>query len=337
MSATVPISIGIPFLNARRTLADAVRSVLAQTHEDWELLLVDDGSTDGSVEIARAIRDPRVRLLSDGVNRGLPDRLNQIAAEARGRYLARMDADDLMHPRRLERQLRFLEDHPEVDVVDTATVTIDEDNRPLGLRGDRPLDCDPRAVLKSGLLLHPTVTGRTAWFRDNPYDRDFVRAEDHELWARTCRRTTFGRLQEPLFFYREGPSGNLRNYLRTQQTVRKILRVYGPAALGRAGTALLLARSHLKSWTWRAYTRLGRQGRLIRARTRPLSAAELAAARDALDVVLQTPLPSSDRVDHEPASGHDRAALVPPPARLHGAADVAVPRRPGGVRSGPGL
>jgi glycosyltransferase involved in cell wall biosynthesis len=292
----VSVSIGIPFLNAGPTLADAVRSVLAQTYGDWELLLVDDGSSDGSVEIARGVRDPRVRVVSDGVRRGLPDRLNQIAALARGRYLARMDADDLMHPERLERQVRFLDADPRVDLVDTATFTIDEHNEPLGVRGDRPLDCRPGAVLKWGLLLHPTVTGRTGWFRQNPYDPRFVRAEDHELWVRTCRKAVFGRLQEPLFFYRESLSGNLRNYLRTQQTARKILRVYGPAAVGHAATAVLVARSCLKSWTYRACTAMGRQGRLIRARTRPLTAAESAAARAALRTVLQTPLPTSPTV-----------------------------------------
>ena len=104
----VTVTIGIPFLNARRTLADAVRSVFAQTHGDWELLLVDDGSTDGSSDVVRQLLDPRVRLLADGVTLGLCARLNQIAAAARGAYLARMDADDLMHPERIARQLEHL-------------------------------------------------------------------------------------------------------------------------------------------------------------------------------------------------------------------------------------
>jgi hypothetical protein len=137
------------------------------------------------------------------------------------------------------------------------------------------------------------VTGRTGWFRDHPYDGRFVRAEDHELWVRTCRNTTFARLGEPLFFYREGLSGNLRNYLQSARAVRQVLRVYGPAAVGYGETALLLARSCLKSCAYWTYTKLGRQGRLIRARTRPLTADEAAAARAALSTILQTPLPTS--------------------------------------------
>ena len=79
MIDSVSVTIGIPFYNARRTLADSVRSVFAQTHADWELLLVDDGSTDGSLDIARSITEARVRSVSDGVHRGLVYRLNQIA------------------------------------------------------------------------------------------------------------------------------------------------------------------------------------------------------------------------------------------------------------------
>jgi glycosyltransferase involved in cell wall biosynthesis len=336
VTGTPSLTIGIPFLNARPTLADAVRSVLAQTYADWELLLVDDGSTDGSLAVAHAIHDARVRVVSDGANCGLVARLNQIAALARGRYLARMDADDLMHPERLERQVRFLNDNPGVDVVGTATFTIDEANAPIGIRGERPLDCDARAVLQAGLLIHPTVTGRTAWFRQNPYDARFVRAEDHELWVRTCRQTAFARLREPLFFYRESLSGNLQNYLRSAATVREIIRTYGPAVVGRFGTALLLGRSRLKSWTYWALTKLGCQSRLIRARTRRLTGVEADLVRATLRSILQIQLPVFERVDHESAHEPDCHAELPPAARLHRPADAAFSRPPSEIRAEPG-
>ena len=291
MDRSLSVSVGIPFLNAQRTLADAVRSVLAQTHQDWELLLVNDGSSDGSLELASSIADPRVRVISDGERRGLCVRLNQIAALARGKYLARMDADDLMHPRRLECQLKFLESNPQVDLVDTATYTIDEDCRPLGIRGDKPLNPNPKAILKRSLLLHPTVTGRTQWFREHPYDPAFVRAEDHELWLRVCGSTVFGRLQEPLFFYRESLSGNLRNYLRSSKTIRKIVRVYGPSTVGLWGTAALIFRAYLKSLKYSVYTAFGLQGRIIKKRVRCLDAAEVHAAGAALHTIMETNVP----------------------------------------------
>ena len=291
MGDRVSVTIGIPFFNARRYLADAVRSVFAQTHDDWELLLVDDGSSDGSIDVVRHLDDPRVRIFSDGRNRGLVARLNQIASLAQGAYLARMDADDLMHPERIERQLEFLRANASVDLIDTATFTVDGDLTPLGIRGDRPLDSRPVAVLRNGLLVHPTVMARAEWFRSNPYDPVYVRAEDRELWSRTWARTQFARLCEPLFFYREGLAGNLRNYLRTERTVRAILHRYGPPLVGARRTRLLLMRSRLKSMSYRISTTLGLQGRLISKRNRPLNATEMQEGLRVLAVVRSTRVP----------------------------------------------
>jgi hypothetical protein len=244
-----------------------------------------------------------------------------------------MDADDLLHPERLRRQTEYLDANPGVDLMDTAACTIDENSQPLGIRGDRPLNTNPSRVLKQGLLIHPAVMGRTSWFRANRYDARFVRAEDHELWVRTCRHTMFGRLQEPLLFYRESLSGNLRSYLATARTIRKIVRRYGPAAVGSIGTELLVVRSYAKGFFYWTYTRMGWQGRLIRARTRPLEAVEAAAAREAIHTVLHTSLPTSDRADHEQVP----AGESPSPARLHGSADAGLPCPASGLRAGPGL
>lgn len=288
MSDPVSVSIGVPFRNARRFLAVAVRSVFAQTHHDWELLLIDDGSTDGSIEVVRHLDDPRVRVVADGSHRGLCARLNQIAAMARGTYLARMDADDVMHPERVERQLALLRADATVDLVDTATFTVDDDLRPLGIRGERPLDARPEAVLRDGLLIHPTVMGRAEWFRRHPYDPVFVRAEDRELWIRTCATTRFARLCRPLFFYREGPAGSLENYLRSERTVRDILRRYGPPLVGARRTRLLVMRSRLKATAYRLGTELGLQGRLISRRNRRLEAAEVREGSRVLAEILAT-------------------------------------------------
>ena len=303
MSDRVSVTIGIPFLNARRSLATAVRSVFAQTHHDWELLLVDDGSTDGSIDVVRHLDDPRVRLVRDGSQRGLCARLNQIAAMARGTYLARMDADDVMHPERIGRQLALLGADPGLDLVDTATFTVDDDLTPLSVRGDRPLDSRPEAVLRDGLLIHPTVTGRAEWFRRNPYDPAFIRAEDRELWIRTCARTRFARLCGPLFFYREGPAGNLGNYLRTERTVRAILRRYGPPLVGTRRTRLLVMRSRLKSMAYRVGTGFGLQGRLISQRNRRLEPAELREASRILAAIQGTRVPGLEEGVPDPAAG----------------------------------
>jgi len=285
------ISIGLPFFNARRTLADAVRSVFAQSYRDWELILIDDGSSDGSKELALQIEDSRVHVISDGVNRGLSSRLNQIASLAQGKYLARMDADDLMHPERIARQIAFLEANPSIDVIDTTTYTVDDDMTPLGIRGDEKLDSRPEAVLRNGLLIHPTIMARSDWFRNNPYDGVYVRAEDRELWCRTCTTTKFDRLVEPLFFYREGLAGNLRNYLSTGVTISKILQHYGPPLVGSWRTSVLQWQFFFRNVVYRSATAVGLQGKLIQRRNRTLTDNEQQLARAVLQEILNTPLP----------------------------------------------
>jgi hypothetical protein len=202
-----------------------------------------------------------------------------------------MDADDLMHPERIERQLAFLHANPDIDLVDTATYTIDDDLTPLGIRGNCPLDARPETVLCRGLLIQPTVMGRAEWFRNNLYDPKYVVAEDRELWCRTCAATKFGRLCEPFYFYREGLAGNLRKYLQTEATVREILRVYGPPLVSSWGTRLLVLHSRLKSLAYFLGTKAGVQGRLISGRNRPLDVATAQAARGILTDIARTPVP----------------------------------------------
>ena len=124
------ISIGIPFYNAQQYLGYAIGSVLSQTYENWELILVNDGSTDNSLNIANmyAEEDSRIRVVSDSRNKKLPYRLNQLIEESTGDFIARMDADDIMHPERLEKQLSFLETNKRYDLVSTGLVSIDKDN-----------------------------------------------------------------------------------------------------------------------------------------------------------------------------------------------------------------
>ena len=224
------VTIGLPFYNDRLTLELAIKSVFAQTYKNWELILVDDGSTDGSLNIARKITDKRVRIISDGKNKGLIFRLNQIASLAKGKYLARMDADDLMQPTRIERQVEYLENNPEVDLVDTGTYSVYRNETPKGKRGLNDITTDAKEVIKHALLLHASVTGKTSWFVRNPYDEEYVRGEDYELWCRTFKYSKFRRIKEPLYIVREGKI-NIKNYLKSSQIARKIVKNYGPGVL----------------------------------------------------------------------------------------------------------
>jgi glycosyltransferase involved in cell wall biosynthesis len=290
-SASAAVTIAVPFFDCARTLGESLQSVFAQTRRDWELLLVDDGSTDGSLEIAAAVDDPRVRIVSDGVNRGLVYRLNQIADLATTPYLCRMDGDDVMHPRRLELQLAYLEAHPEVDVVGSPIVSIDETGTIRGARGTRDIVGGPAALLRGVPFVHPTALGRTRWFRAHRYDARFVRAEDHELWCRTAGDARLAMVPEPLLFYREPARPNLRGYVLSCRTDRAIFRRYGPAVVGQARTAAVVAKSLAKETCYRAACAVGLGGALVAMRSGALRSGVRQAANAALEVVRQTAVP----------------------------------------------
>jgi len=283
------VSIAIPFFNNAATLEVAIRSVFAQTLNDWELLLIDDGSCDGSLKIAQSVRDSRVRTFTDGENRGLVYRLNQAAGLARGELLARMDADDIMHPERLGVQSDYLDSHPNIHLTGSAAYIIDARNQPVGLR-----DAEERRS-RTGwtfpMLIHPTVMGRTLWFRDNPYDSRYVRAEDVELWYRTRAHACVKNLRQPLLFYREAGCFNLWKYSQSAWTVCKILRRYGPALFGPAGTAKRCAASLLKCGVYGAFAACGQEHRLLRTRNRSLTKQEKEDADRTLAIVLNAQIP----------------------------------------------
>ncbi len=198
------VTVGLPFFSHAAFLDMAIQSVVSQTFADWELLLVDDGSTDNSLDVARrwAASDPRIQVIADGQNRGLPTRLNQIARLATGQYLARMDADDQMLADRLAYQIRFLTENPTVDVLGSAARLIDVTGQMIGVLSPT-MPGTIGEVARRGCFVHPTVVGKTAWFRQNPYNETLRFAEDHDLWARTFSTATFHCLPEILLNYRQ--------------------------------------------------------------------------------------------------------------------------------------
>ena len=217
------ITIGIPIYNAEDFLADAIKSILAQSYQNFELILVNDGSKDNSLEIAKdfAKQDSRIRVISDGLNRKLPARLNQIIREAKGKYIARMDADDIMHPQRLQRQFEILENHPNIDVLGTNAYVIDENNLVFGIRYKNHV-----GLSKVEHFIHPTIMGKKQWFLDNPYDEKAIRIEDAELWYRTKSFSNFMITNEPLLFYREFGNNYYKKYFQANGSAMHILNKY---------------------------------------------------------------------------------------------------------------
>ncbi|NTU77340.1 MAG: glycosyltransferase family 2 protein, partial [Alphaproteobacteria bacterium] len=133
-SASTPVvSVLLPVYNGRATLRESVQSILQQTFRDFELLIIDDGSTDDSATLANNFHDARVRVLGDATRRGLAARLNEGIEAARGRYIARMDADDLAFSFRLERQVQFLDACPDIDLVGCRALVFREGGQVTGL------------------------------------------------------------------------------------------------------------------------------------------------------------------------------------------------------------
>lgn len=221
-SIMIILTIAIPFYNSDKFLARAIESVLWQTYSDWELLLVDDGSTDMSLEIAKRyeVMDSRIKVISDGDNRNLGFRLNQIAKLSESKYLARMDADDIMHPRRIERQIDILERNPEIDILGTNVYSIDENENIIGLRYKKQSIGEIQDVK---IFVHPTIMGKTEWFKVNPYDVKAERIEDTELWLRTKYSSNFKNFSEPLLFYREIGNNYWKKYFKGNKAVFYVL------------------------------------------------------------------------------------------------------------------
>ena len=205
MTSAPTVSVVMPAYNASQFLDEAVCSVLDQTFRHFELIIVDDGSADDTAGILQkyARADSRVKVIRQA-NEGMIIALNRGCRLARGRYIARMDADDISLPRRIERQIDFLDRHPEIGILGTWASRIDENGRVVG---DWCLSPNPK-VLKWYHFFHVCVIHPTAIMRRevleklNFYRPDAIYAEDRDLWLRASAITEFSNLPEILLKFR---------------------------------------------------------------------------------------------------------------------------------------
>lgn len=217
------VTIGIPFYNAEKYLKDAIVSVINQTYKNWNLILIDDGSTDKSLEIARTFANEKISIVSDGENKGLVFRLNQIVELAGGSYYARMDADDIMHFERIEKQILFLQKNTSIDVIGSSYYVLDQNNQIVGFRKVNSKPQNVNDILKNGCFAHPSVMGKIEWFRNNKYDGSWERMEDLELWLRAFPNSQFGNIDEPLIFYRVFGIPVLTKYIKSNLGIIRLL------------------------------------------------------------------------------------------------------------------
>ena len=198
------VTVFIPVYNRERYIGAAIDSILAQSFTDFELLLVDDGSTDDSVAVIEAYDDPRIRLERNAQNLGSPRTRNRGLDLTRGEYMAMLDSDDAAYPERLARQVAFLDAHPDYAAIGSWGRAMDAAGRPLRkiLREikKQPTDADEvKAHLMFRCCLNNrSMTGRTAMLREFGYRDDFPRCQDYDLLANLSVRYKLGNLPEVL-------------------------------------------------------------------------------------------------------------------------------------------
>lgn len=199
------VSIVMPVFNDMAYLSVAIESVLGQTYPHWELLIIDDGSTDETPTLLQNWTDARIRVIRNPENWGVTRSLQRGLALAQGSYIARMDSDDVALPTRLAKQVQFLERHPEVGILGSRAELMDVAGRSLGLSSTYTTDWPIRwASLLTNPFVHPTVMLRRATLTklDLNYDETYRTSQDYDLWTRMLMVTEGANLAEPLLQYR---------------------------------------------------------------------------------------------------------------------------------------
>lgn len=202
---TMPkVSVLLPVYNGEKHLHDAISSILSQTFTDLELLIINDGSTDGSEAIIRSFNDSRINYIINEKNIGLIATLNKGIELAKGEYLARMDADDISLPKRFETQVKLMNAEPDLVVCACRVETVDRKIFKVGQHWFTGDDI-PALLLFNATICHPSVMMRVSKIKEanELYSAEFKHAEDYELWVRLALNNKFALTNEVLFLYRE--------------------------------------------------------------------------------------------------------------------------------------
>ncbi|MBI9113105.1 glycosyltransferase family A protein [Maridesulfovibrio ferrireducens] len=221
------ISVIMPVYNGEEFLAESINSILAQTYSDFEFIIVDDASTDSTPQILEEYtrRDSRIRIITNATNKRVANSMNDAHGEALGKYIARMDSDDIAFPERFAKQVAFLEDNPDIDVCGTQAI-YHETGRLFSLPTTHqelrwtlltiPPLANPTSMVKRSLIL-----------KSEGFDPSFLPSADYEFWLRLFYKhnAKFANLSEPLLRYRAHPTKDRKEYKSKQVVQRDIIRM----------------------------------------------------------------------------------------------------------------
>ncbi|MBK0371289.1 glycosyltransferase family 2 protein [Flavobacterium agrisoli] len=223
------ISVILPAYNAEKYLAVAVDSILSQTFSNFELLIINDGSSDDTESIVKSFNDVRIKYIKNVLNLGLIASLNKGISLATGKYIARMDADDLSRPERFEKQVTFLENNPDYVICSSARTEFTDNSE---IKHNSYLPIDDTSIRISAIFstpfTHPSVMFKKSVFVDNDlqYSPNFKYAEDYELWVRFLSYGKGYNFSEVLIDYRNTPNSQTSvggiDYQERKNTISKI-------------------------------------------------------------------------------------------------------------------
>lgn len=223
------VSIILPAYNAQETIEEAINSIIQQTYKNWELIVINDGSQDNTDSIVKSFKDPRIKYYVNDGNKKLIYTLNRGLDLAAGKYIARMDADDISLPMRLEKQVNFLEKNPDY-VILGGQITC------FGKKGVIPMrvsltDQELRQeLLWHNPFAHPTVMMRTSTIKSNSiyYSVDYMHAEDYKMWTDIARYGLLANLNEVVLRYRLSSSqvsqSSVKGMIETTRRIQKEVR-----------------------------------------------------------------------------------------------------------------
>ena len=201
------VTVFIPVYNREQYVGEAIESILAQTFSDFEILLVDDGSTDSSVDTIRSYTDPRIRLICNEKNLGIPKTRNKGVEQARGEYMAMLDSDDQAYPDRLKKQVAFLDTRPEYAQVGSWCQMMDAQGHTLNKVKRQPVlpdDIHAQFLFRCAMS-NRSIMARTAILQTYGYRNDFPRCQDYELHVRLAKKYKLGNIPECLVYGRIHP------------------------------------------------------------------------------------------------------------------------------------
>ncbi len=218
------VSVVMSVYNGESYLREAIDSVLNQTFSDFEFIIINDGSSDKSLSIIQSFQDKRIVLIDNDGNKGLIFSLNKGLEIAKGKYIARMDADDICMPERLDLQVKQFFNHPNAMIVGSDYYLLDGEKNTY-IKNINDSDYQKAVLLFTPCFCHPTVMMKNV-FKEKQvfYDKDFIHAEDYKLWTDLCTFGEYLNIDKPLLKYRYHASQISNQKKESQLSISKRIR-----------------------------------------------------------------------------------------------------------------